>query len=483
MAAIRERCARLSGFVREAWHVLEPGRRYVHGWHIDAICEHLEAISLGRFLQMGLDNRLLINIPPGMMKSLLVSVFWPAWEWGPAGMPHLRYITTSYSEDLSKRDARRHRDLVSSEWYQALWPVKLVREGETSFANSVTGSRDALAFKSLTGGRADRVIIDDPHSTETVESDAERARTIRIFRESVTERVTDKEQSAIVVIMQRLHERDISGDILERRLPFQHIRLPMEFEPDQRCTTAIFEDPRTAEGELLCPERVSREAVERDKLAMGSYAVAAQWQQRPAPRGGLMFKRAWFTTIKDMPPGIRWVRAWDLAATLAEGAAYTAGVKLGRDREGRFFVGHVVRERAEGAAVRALIRRIAEVDGRSVEISLPKDPGQAGKVQAQDFIGQLAGFQVYATPETGDKKTRAEPVAAQAEGGKFFVLEGPWNEAFFAELESFPTGKYADQVDALSRAFARLVLTSGIAMGGPILVTAPRVHFGDHPGW
>lgn len=180
---IRDRCRTLGGFVREAWHVLEPTQPYVHGWHIAAICSHLEAVSDGRI------NRLLINVPPGTMKSLLASVLWPAWEW--TRQPSLRYLTTSYAEKYVKRDSRRMRDLVQSEWNRSLWPeIELMRAGEASFANTKTGFREGVPFASLTGGRGDRVIIDDPHSTETAESEAERENTTRIFREAVPRRAT-----------------------------------------------------------------------------------------------------------------------------------------------------------------------------------------------------------------------------------------------------------------------------------------------------
>jgi predicted phage terminase large subunit-like protein len=479
----RERSRTLAGFVREAWHVVEPANSYIHGWHIDAICAHLEAVSRGVFLAKGLDNRLLINVPPGMMKSLLTSVFWPAWEWGPAGMPAMRYLTTSYAEHFARRDARKQRDLVQSDWYQRRWPeVALTRDAEMSFANSVGGSRDAVAFKSLTGGRGDRVILDDPHSTETAESDAERENTIRIFRESVTERLNDKTKSAIVVIMQRLHEKDVSGVIQELGLPYQHLMLPMEFEPERRCKTAIFTDPRTQDGELLFPERFPRAVVERDKKPMGAYAIAGQYQQRPSPRGGLLFKRHWFSVIPAAPASIRWVRGWDLAASKDAGAAYTAGVKLGKTMDGRFVIGHAVHIRETGSKVRELILNTAEQDGKNVTVDLPQDPGQAGKVQAQDLIAMLAGYTAFASPESGDKIARAEPVAAQAEAGNVSVVEGTWNDEFLAELETFPTGKFKDFTDALSRAFGRLVTNPAAKIILPILVTAPRTSLGDHPG-
>lgn len=451
--AIRARCVRLSGFVKEAWHVLQPETPYVHGWHIDAICDHLEAISDGRI------NRLLINVPPGTMKSLLVSVFWPAWEW--TTRPSLSYLTTSYSEGYVKRDSRRMRDLVGSEWYQSLWgdKVRLARTAEISFENTARGFREGKPFASLTGGRGDRVIIDDPHSTETAESQTERDNTARIFRESVPTRLNDPIRSAIVVIMQRLHEADISGQILALKLGYEHLMLPMEFEPERACATSIgFHDPRSVDGELLFPERFPREVVERDKVPMGSYAVAGQFQQRPTPREGGMFKRSWFEGkfIGAAPEGTRWVRHWDLAATAKKTAARTAGVKLGRTPDGKFIVGHVVTTQAEGPDVRKLIKATAESDGRAVEISLPQDPGQAGKVQAADMVAMLAGFVARAEPETGDKAMRAEPFSAQCEAGNVLIVKGTWNEAYLDELCLFPGGSFKDQVDASSGAFGRL---------------------------
>lgn len=451
---IRERCARLVGFVREAWPVLHPNTSYVYGWHIEAICEHLEAITDGRI------TRLLINVPPGTMKSLLVSVFWPAWEW--TFRPSLQYLTTSYSEGYVKRDSRRMRDLVNSDWYQQLWSdkVTLSRTAEISFENTARGSREGKPFASLTGGRGDRVVIDDPHSTETAESEAERENTTRIFRESVPTRLNDPERSAIVVIMQRLHERDVSGQILALKLGYDHLMLPMEFEPERRCSTSIgFKDPRTSDGELLFPERFPRHVVERDKVPMGSYAVAGQFQQRPTPREGGKFKRAWFNgkILDDVPKCIKWVRHWDLAATKKITAARTAGVKMGQTADGRYIVAHVTKTQDEGHEVRKLIKATASIDGKEVEISLPQDPGQAGKVQAQELVSMLAGWNARARPETGAKETRAEPYSAQCEAGNVYLVRGSWNDDYLDELCLFPGGSFKDQVDASSGAFGRLV--------------------------
>lgn len=456
---IRARCQSLFGFVKEAWPILEPKTPFVEGWVIRAICDHLEAVTRGEI------QYLLINVPPGMMKSLLVSVLWPAWEWA-MGCAHLRYLTSSYSEPNVIRDNLKMRRLVESDWYQDLWgdKVKLVKDqnAKKKFENTATGFREGRPWVSLTGGRGDRNIFDDPHSTETAESDTERATTVRIFREGASDRLNDLQKSAVVVIMQRLHANDVSGCIIKLGLPYVHLCLPMEFEPDRRCSTKIgFADPRTYEGELLFPERFPREEVERLKKTKGSYAWAGQYQQRPTAREGGLFKRHWFADKirRVAPAGTQWVRHWDLAATAKKTAARTAGVMVGRAPDGTFWIGSSVTLQEEGNAVMQLIKATAETDGKGVEISLPQDPGQAGKVQATAMVSMLAGWIVHAEPETGDKVTRAVPFSVQCEAGNVYLVEGAWNADYIDELCQFPSGTFKDQVDASSGAFGRLTLS------------------------
>jgi predicted phage terminase large subunit-like protein len=248
----------------------------------------------------------------------------------------------------------------------------------------------------------------------------------------------------------------------------------MEFETSRRCRTSIgFEDPRTEEGELLFPARFPAEVVQRDKVPLGQYGVAGQFQQRPAPRDGGLFKRSWFgEPVLAAPAGTRWVRHWDLAASKKRGSgvgqAATAGVKLGQAPDGAFYVGHVLRLQDEGHEVRKAIRSTAAADGVQVEVSLPQDPGQAGKVQASDLVAMLAGYVVHAEPETGDKITRAEPIAAQAAAGNLRLVKGDWNEAFLDELGNFPSGSHKDQVDALSGAFGRLLKRTNSIFAMPL---------------
>lgn len=450
----RERARRsFASFVKMGWHVLEPTAELKWGWALDAICEHLEAVSKGDI------KRLLMNVPPGCMKSLLTGVFWPAWEWGPQERPSTRYLGTAHKEPLAIRDSLKCRRLIQSEWYQSRWPVKLTgdQNAKSKFENDKTGFREAMPFTSMTGSRGDRVILDDPLSVDDALSDADLAAAELTFTEALPTRVNN-EQSAIVVIMQRLHERDTSGLIIAKDLGYEHLMLPMRFEPERRCTTSIgFTDPRTTDGELLFPERFTEQGVRELEKVLGQYGTAGQLQQRPAPRGGGMFKKGWFNIVHAVPAGTVFVRGWDLAAT--EGAGdWTAGVKIGRQPNGRFIVVAREREQYSAAKVEQLIKNTASHDGYSCRISLPQDPGQAGKSQVGYLILGLAGYQVSSSVESGDKETRARPFASQAEAGNVDILYADWNDSYLEELCAFPNAKHKDQVDATSRAFNELVL-------------------------
>lgn len=454
IAAEQELCKRsLPDFVRMAWHVLEPGQPYIHGWHVDAICEHLAAITFGDI------TRLLINIPPGTMKSTLTSVFWPAWEWGPRGLSHHRIIGASHEQGLATRDTLKMRRLVQSEWYQKRWPIKLTgdQNQKTYYENEKTGFRQASAVASMTGKRGDRVLWDDPHSVEAALSDALRETALRVFRETLPTRLNNPDRSAIVVVMQRLHESDVSGYILENDLGYDHLCLPMEFEPERRCTTSIgFTDPRTTDGELLFPGRFPRVVVDRDKKVMGAYAVAGQFQQRPAPRTGGFFAWENLEIVDAMPKTVTAkIRYWDKAGTDGDGA-HTAGVLMGMDKDGTAYVINVVRGQWAAPQREKTIKQTADTDGKSITIWIEQEPGSGGKESAESTIKNLVGYKIKAERATGDKVVRAEPYSVQVEAGNVKLLRGEWNKDFIEEHKTFPNGKYKDQIDAAGGAFNKL---------------------------
>ncbi|TXC64980.1 hypothetical protein FRZ32_08475 [Sphingosinicella ginsenosidimutans] len=451
----------MSAFAKRAWPILEPATPLKWGWAVEAICEHLEAVSRGSI------RRLLVNVPPGSMKSLLSGVIWTAWEWGPFGRPDLRYLGTAHKQDLAVRDSTKCRRLIQSAWYQRLWPVEIVSDqnAKTKFENARTGFREAMAFTSLTGSRGDRVILDDPHSVDDANSVVKLEADITTFREALPSRVNN-EESAIVIVMQRLHERDVSAVALD--LGYDHLCLPMRYEEGRSRWIVGRGDPRRKEGELMFPERFPESQVEELERSLGAYATAGQLQQRPAPREGGLFQHSWFQPIGALPVGVtRTVRAWDLAATkkaTSNDPDWTAGVRMSRTAGGLFIVEHSRRFRGSPMEVEASLLATAKTDGVGVTVRLAQDPGQAGKAQAEHLVRKLAGYPVKVERPTGDKATRAAPLAAQAEAGNVRILvtgdpvSDAWIQPFLDELCLFPAAAHDDQVDAAADAFNELAL-------------------------
>jgi len=463
----------LVGFIKRAWPVLEPGREFVDGWHIHAVCEHLEAVSRGEI------TRLLINVPPGCMKSLTTNVFWPAWEWGPKNRSDIRYVSSSYSAELTIRDNRRCRNILQSEWYQGIWGHRFQLVGDQNakikFETDRAGFKLATSVGGLgTGERGDRFIIDDPHNIKDGESEAKREASLLWFREVVPTRLSNPRKSAIIVIMQRVHEKDVAGYIMSKELGYEHLMLPMEFEPERKCVTCIgFEDPRNDDGQLLWPTYMTDEVVRRDKAVLGQYASAAQFQQRPAPRGGGMFKRDWFEILDEMPvDAVKTVRGWDLAGTETKKSPYTASCRMSRGTDGVFYIEHVNRDKRPPEGAEQMIKDTAAADGPSVEIDIPQDPGQAGKAQVRYLVRQLVGYIVRYSTESGSKETRAEALASQARAGNVKLIRGLWIQDFLDELTVFPFSEFKDQTDAASRAFHALVPASSndlVALGPQVV--------------
>jgi predicted phage terminase large subunit-like protein len=464
---IRAELARRSllEFTRQAWPILEPGVKMKEGWAIEAICEHLEAVVRGDI------KRLVINIPPGAMKSRLSRVMLPLWIW--TQKPWARIIGASYALNLAERDNYYARTVLQTDWYQQNFGVSISSEqgAKVNFDNSSMGGLRALSVGGATTGfRGDVLILDDAHNSSEGESDAKRSEAVQWFLETFQTRVNDLDNSPIVVVGQRIHEEDVYSAAIE--LGYEHLCIPMEWEEEQRRTTSIgWTDPRTKENELMWPERFSANAVERLKKAMGPYASSAQLQQRPVPRKGGMFMVDNIRQIDDLPdePFIA-VRAWDLAGSEGKGA-FTVGTKLlWGEKSQQFYVADVVRQQLGGGGVRDLIQRVAEEDGVSVKIIIPRDPGQAGKVQSEDIVALLRGFSVKAEAQSGAKELRAEPFASQVEIGKVAVLKRTWTKGWMDELRFFPKSRLKDQVDSAASAFNELAAMTRKTKRTPQLV-------------
>src|SRR5215212_7715104 len=324
-------------FVADAWPVLEPSRRFVANWHIDAICEHLEAITRGDL------NRLIINLPPRHMKSLAVTVFWPCWEW--LRRPETRFLFSSYAQTLSTRDSLKCRRLIEQsgvddarvpdsertlierigylgvvELLAAMkgdepWALTGDQKTKQRFENSRTGYRLATSVDgTATGEGGDRVVCDDPHKADEAQSDVTRESVLEWWDGTMSTRLNDPQTGAFVVVMQRLHERDLTGHLVERG-GYEHLCLPAEYEPNHPFRWP--EDPRTEPGELLWPDHLPRPALEDIKTSLGSYGAAGQLQQRPAPDEGGILKRAWWRwwpgDHAQAPHFDQMIQSWDMS--------------------------------------------------------------------------------------------------------------------------------------------------------------------------
>jgi predicted phage terminase large subunit-like protein len=479
--AKKVRCElRLGNFVTEMWPVLEPGTPFTWGKPIEAICEHLEAVTEGEI------RRLLINVPPGCTKSMLTNVFWPCWMWGPRDQAHLRFLSVAYNAGLTRRDNRRSRSLCASPEFKKLWGDRCVldenEQNIDKFATTAKGFRMATSIGGrVMGERADVVIIDDPNDTAKVESDAALEGALQFFTEVLPSRINSPQRSVMVCIMQRVHSRDVSGFILSQELGWEHLCLPMEYEKTRHCITSIgFEDWRRKEGELLWPERFDQPSLDRDYKVMrawgGEFAIAGQMQQRPVSRSGGMFKKAWFHIVQpqDVPEGGKEVRGWDLAATSKAQnprAAYTAGVKT-KIVDGVLYILNVVRERKDEAEVEAWIKSIVIADGIRVQQNFPQDPAASGKILKKSIAIALEGYDIRFSPESGDKTTRAIPLSSKGSIGLIRVVAGDWNDAYISEMAMFPRGDYRDQADASSRSYgSHLSLPKAKSFSRPMVVT------------
>lgn len=448
---------RLKEFIKAHWHIIEASP-FVDGWHIDAICEHLEAAYNGDI------RHLLINMPPRCAKSLLVSVFFFCWCW--AKNPSLRFIYSSYAQNLSVRDSVKCRRIIESATFQSMWgdvfQLSSDQNTKIKFENDKGGHRMASSVGGLTTGEGgDFIISDDPQSAVDAYSPKVIQSTKDWWDNGMSTRGNDVKTVVFIIVMQRLAETDMSAHVLAQG-GYTHLFLPMEFESERRCITSIgWEDPRTEEGELLWPERFNRESINNYKRRMNPYAYAGQQQQRPAPKGGGKFKREWFEVVKAAPAvGMR-VRYWDRAGTEVNAAEdndpdWTVGVLMCKTADNVCYIEDLVRFRASDLGVLQGIKNTASLDSPMVEIGLEQDPGQAGKADVNQLIRQLMGYNAKAHLASKDKVTRATPLSAQAEAGNIKLVKGHWNEEFLRELETFPMGLHDDQVDAAAGAFNTL---------------------------
>jgi phage terminase large subunit-like protein len=290
-------------FAKAAWHIIEPGKPYISGWHLDAIAEHLQAVIEGDI------KRLLVNMPPRHGKSSYISTLIHPWSW--LQNPSLRWLCASYALNLATRDNLKCRRIIKSQWWQErygkLFTLTKDQDAKMKFENNFSGYRQAVSVGAAgtTGEGGDILVIDDPHPIEQKRSDIKRETVLDWFLNTWMSRLNDEATGAMIVVGQRVHSQDVSGLIIEGGAggEWVHLNLPAEYEAGSPCRTywpsgKTWSDPRTEECELLWEEKFPRPVIEQKKRIHGPLGFASIYQQRPVPAGGNIYKekdRRWFT--------------------------------------------------------------------------------------------------------------------------------------------------------------------------------------------
>ncbi len=480
-------------FVRLAWPILEPATPFIDGWHIDCMADHLQAVSEGQL------KHLIINVPPGSSKSLVTSVMWPAYHW--TRFPQDRFLTASYTDVLSLRDALKSRRLIQSAWYQEIWGNLFRMTGDQNakgrYENDKTGYRIATHVGGGTGERAKYRILDDPHNIDEAESDTIREGAVTWVRTTWADRESDTKTGGDVVVMQRLHERDVSGMLLNEIGGYTHVMIPMRFEAQRRFVTVVkrpeggtWQDPRTVEGELLCPARWDAEDVALKEKRLGSYATAGQLQQRPSPELGGILKRHWFRywqhpgdtyppvkvklpsgeheDIKpvDLPWAFdRALESWDMTFKGSTGTDYVVGQKWGKKGADAYLIDQS-RDRRDFPETLAEVRRFHAEHKRYPGQIIIEDKAN-GPAIISTLKREIPG--IIPHPGNDDKVARAHAHAYLVESGNVYLPHpkiASWVETFIAECCVYDNGAHDDQVIAWSQAMDELykVEDSGVAI-------------------
>jgi predicted phage terminase large subunit-like protein len=443
--------ASLREFYKHGWVVLEPTTPFVGNWHIDAICEHLEALYARQI------RDLVITMPPRFSKSTLVSVTFPAWLWTLE--PSFRSVFASYAQALATRDSVLCRRVINSPWYQSNWgdsfQLTTDQNIKQRFENNRTGLRMATSVgATLTGEGGDLLAVDDAHNALEASSEASRQTTLDWWDQSMSTRLNDPKRGIRVVVMQRLHHDDLAGHLLATG-DWYHLNLPMEFTGVKPQWVINWTDPREEIGELIWPERYPREEVEKLKRALGSYGTASQLQQEPTPAEGGIFKKGWFKEYRVAPAAfLRIIESWDTATSENELSAYSVGTVWGETLAGDLYLLDVCRDRHEFPALKKAVVSLHEQwRGVAVLVEDKSSGRQIVQELARDTNLPLIAIKVT----RGDKVGRALAVSPVIEGGRVYIpANAPWVAAYMQEMLTFPRGKYADQVDSTTQALSYL---------------------------
>ena len=447
-------------FIPQIWPSIDP-HTYVHGWHIDAISEHMEAVLNGEIL------RLSINIPPRHMKSIGISVAFPAWAW--IKRPELQFLFSSYASTLSIRDGVKCRRVLESPLYKRWWKDRfsLTSDQNTKirFDNDKGGYRISTSVDGMTTGEGgDIIVIDDANNVKEAESDTTRNSTNSWFDEVMQSRFNDPKTGALVSIQQRTHALDLSGHIQKKYgNEYIYLILPAEYEVASKRKMSLrtfhgWEDPRKEEGELLWPERFGKPEINKLKKALGSYAAAGQLQQRPAPREGGLISMTHFQRYKEAPAREaikRLTLSFDTANKEQELHDYSMCQVWGETLLGYYLL-NVWRKKCLFPELKRTAINLCKLWCPNEVIIEDK---QSGTTLIQCLRDPREGikFPIYASePGNFSKIVRMENENASIEAGLVWIPEeAPWLLDFEDECQNFPNAEHDEYVDTMSQFLKR----------------------------
>ncbi len=440
---------RLSRFIKYAWDVLEPGSPFLSNWHIDLICEYLHAVTLGEI------TRLLINIPPRHLKSRTVTTCWPVWEW--IDSPHHRYLFSSYNIDLARDHSRERRMIIESEWYQQKWGdrYELLADQNvvTYFANNKGGRMQARGTGgSGTGKGGSRIIVDDPHNVKQAEGKVQREAAIMDFDKNLMTRLDNPKTGAIIIVMQRLHDMDLSGHVLRDVGGYMHVKIPLVAE-----TQVTIDFPLSGKqivrkpGDILQPERENDETIAQKKRTLGTAGYAAQYQQEPVPDGGNRIKLDWFGRYQRVPERTGFkkvVQSWDTGNKPKDTSAPSVCTTFGLTDKGWFVIDLYREQVGYPELKRQVIKKFNKWRPDAVLI----EDKASGISLIQDMKENYPLIPVIPIQPEADKITRMETQSAHIEAGQLFLPEkAEWLSAFEAEMMRFPEPDTWDIIDTVSQ--------------------------------
>lgn len=460
-------------FLKWAWPEIS-GQPFQNNWHVELLCKELQEIGERVGARLPKKHDLLINVPPGSTKTIICSIVFPAWCW--TRWYWMRFITASYSSTLSLESAEFSRDLIKSARFQSVYPelniksdkdtksnFKIVKKTNSHISKHRKGEKvGGYRFSTSIGGtllgfHGDILIWDDPINPQQTFSDTQLEIANNWIDQTLPSRKTNKENSTIIGIMQRLHQNDPSGHLLEKlKENLRHISLPGEIRNYRK-----FVKPRSLakyyKDDLFDVNRLNWRVLEELEVDLGQYAFAGQIGQNPAPAGGGMFKTDHFQSVSEVFPEkdiLQTVRYWDKAGTTGKKKSpYTVGVKMSKMRNGMFLIDDVKRGRWSSEERERIIQETAQVDGQKVFVVVEQEPGSGGMESAQGTVKGLAGFMVEKDRPSGDKVTRADPLSVQVNYGNVMLRVAEWNQKYKEEFSLFPNSTFKDQVDATSGAF------------------------------